>query len=88
MNTGALRHRVSLDRPDGAGGFIPLDPSTWDCAHTVESATQSTLIGRFHPGITTETHVHFLGRVLQVVSIVNRDERNQELILSCTELFD
>jgi len=88
MNTGALRHLVLLDRPDGAGGFAPLDPPTWWCNHVVEGALQSTLIGRYHPGITTATRVHFRGRVLQVVSLINRDERNQELSLSCQELFD
>ena len=89
MNTGALRHRVTLDIPNGeTGGFTPLDPPDWMCAHLSEPGGQATLIGRFHPGITTSTRVHFKTRIYHVVTIVNRDERDAELVLSCSEVFD
>jgi hypothetical protein len=88
MNTGALRQLVTLDVPNGSSGYLPLDPPTWYCAHHGEAAGVATLVGRYHPGITTTTRVHFKTRTYHVVSIVNREERDAELVLSCTEVFD
>jgi len=89
MNTGALRHLVTLDVPDGATGtYTPLDPADWYCAFLSETAGQATLLGRYHPGITTATRVHFKARTYHVVSIVNREERDAELVLACSEVFD
>jgi hypothetical protein len=84
MNTGALRHRVTLTTGDDA---VPLSPPDWWCAHLGEGTGETTLIGRYHPEITTATRVHFKDRVYHVVSIINREERNAELVLSCTEVF-
>jgi Phage head-tail joining protein len=88
MKTGTLRHLVTLDVPNGNNSYLPLDPATWYCATLSEGSGQATLIGRFHPGITTATRVHFKGRVYHVDSIVNREERDVELVLSCREVFD
>jgi hypothetical protein len=89
MNSGMLRHLVTLDVPNGeTGGYTPLSPPTWWCAYLSENAGQATLVGRFHPGITTSTRVHFKGRVFHVDAIINRDERNAELVVSVGEVFD
>jgi hypothetical protein len=89
MNTGALRHHVTLDVPDGAtGGYTPLNPPDWWCAVLSENPGQATLVGRFHPGITTATRVHFKGRTFHVDGIVNREERDAELVVSVGEVFD
>jgi Phage head-tail joining protein len=89
MNTGALRHHVTLDVPDGAtGGYLPLSPPDWWCAQQTEAMGQAILIGRFHPGITTATRVHFRGKTYHVDSIINREERDAELVLSVREVFD
>jgi hypothetical protein len=84
MNTGALRHRVTLTTGDDA---VPLSPPDWWCASLSEGTGETTLIGRFHPGITTATRVHFKDRVYHVESIINREDRDAELVLSCTEVF-
>jgi hypothetical protein len=88
MNSGALRHVVTLDVPNGTNGYLPLNPASWYCAALSEGSGQATLIGRFHPGITTATRVHFKGRVYHVDSIVNREERDVELVLTCHEVFE
>lgn len=88
MNTGSLRHLVTLDVPNGSEGYLPLDPATWACAVTNQSAGVATLIGRFHPGITTATRVHLKGRIFHVNAILNRDERDVELALDCREVYD
>ena len=89
MNTGALRHRVTLDVPTARpGAFRRCRPAGLVCAYLSETAGVATLIGRYHPGITTATRVHFKTRMFHVVSIINREERDAELVLSCTEVFD
>jgi hypothetical protein len=88
MNTGALRHQVTLDTTDGTGGVRPLDPPTWDCAQLNEAGGVITFLGRYHAGITTATRVHFKGRVFHVDDVNNRDGRDVELTLTCTEVFD
>jgi hypothetical protein len=89
VNTGALRHHVTLDTPNGAtGGYTPLTPPDWWCAVLSENPGQATLVGRFHPGITTATRVHFKGRTFHVDGIVNREERDAELVVSVGEVFD
>ena len=88
MTIGNSRHLVTLDVPNGNDGYLPLDPATWYCASISEGSGQATLVGRYHPGITTATRVHFKGRVFHVASIVNREERDIELVLTCREVFD
>lgn len=87
MKIGALRHLVTLDTPAG-GGYLPLDPATWWCAQSSQGSDQAMLLtGRFHPGINTATRVHFGdGRIFHVESVINRDERDVELVVSCREV--
>jgi hypothetical protein len=88
MSLGQREHQVTLDTPNGSNGYLPLNPATWWCAHLGEGSGQATLIGEYHPGITTATRVHFKGRVYHVDSIVNREERDVELVLTCREVFE
>jgi hypothetical protein len=89
MNTGALRHTVTLELPNGeTGTYTPLDPADWRCAIVNDAAGQTILIGRYHPGITTATRVHFGAQTFHVVHLNNRDARNAELVLTCEEVFD
>jgi hypothetical protein len=83
MNVGTTRHHVTLDGPGG----LPLEPPDWWCA--VDEVTgQTTITGRFHPGITTATRVHHKGRIYHVESLTNREDLNTELVLMCREVFD
>jgi len=61
--------------------------SDWWCA-IQESTGQTTMTGRFHPGITTATRIHHKGRIYHVDTIANRDDRDVELTLTCREVFD
>jgi Phage head-tail joining protein len=88
MKPGLLRHLVTLDEPAGEAGFTPLDPPTWYCGLISEGSGQAVFLGRFHPGISTATRVHFKGRVYHVDTLDNREERDRELALSCREVFD
>jgi len=40
----------------------------------------------YHPQVTLQTRLHFNGRTFSVVSLVNTDERNVELVLLCVEV--
>jgi len=84
MNAGSLRHYVTLYGPDAV---TPLDPPDWYCA-VQESTGNTTITGRYHPGITTATRIHHKGHVYQVDTIANRDDRDVELTLTCREVFD
>jgi Phage head-tail joining protein len=88
MSVGTQRHLVTLDVPNGTSGYLPLNPATWYCAVLSEGSGLASFIGRYHPGITTATRVHFKGRVYHVDSIVNREEKDLELVLSGREVFD
>jgi len=89
MNTGLLRHLVTLDTPNGANGSLPLNPPTWWCAQSSQGSDQGLILaGRFHPGINTKTRVTFDdGRIFHVDSVINREERDVELVLTCREVF-
>lgn len=88
MALGQREQLVTLDIPNGNAGYLPLDPATWYCEFRSEGSGLASLAGEYHPGITTATRVHFKGRVYHVDSIVNRDERDVELVLTCREVFD
>lgn len=89
MNTGALRLLVTLDTPNGANGYRPLDPPTWWCASFSQGSDQATLLrGRYHPGINTATRVHYPnGQIFHVDSVINREARDIELVVTCREVF-
>ena len=88
MNTGSLRHLVTLDVPNGSSGYLPLDPATWYCAVLDEGIGLTRFIGPFHPGITTATRVHFSGRIFHVDHVANREARDIEIELTGREVFE
>lgn len=88
MALGQRQQLVTLDTPNGSEGYLPLDPSTWYCEVRDEGAGLAILAGAYHPGITTATRVHLKGRVFHVDAVVNREERDGELVLTCREVFD
>jgi len=89
MRIGALRHLVTLHQPNGSNGYLPLNPPTWWCAQAPQGNDEGCLLtGRYHPGINTATRVTFNnGRIFNVDSVINRDERDAELVLTCREVF-
>ena len=87
MAIGAYRHRVALADPHG-----PLTPAAWYCslqsvaAQVVDGLAAFFVRGRFHPGITLETTVTFEGRLFQVQSVTDVDEKHLELVLMAVEV--
>jgi SPP1 family predicted phage head-tail adaptor len=87
---------------DGDGGYTttwaPLTPPTLFAAMTTEVQTERAQSGTvvatatytvrmpYHPQVTMQTRLTFNGRILQVISRKNVDERNIELELVCTEV--
>jgi head-tail adaptor len=79
--------------------WSPLDPATLYCSiqaatardleRVVAGAGQTTathlIRGDYHPGITTETRLTFEGRVFEVISAQDDDERHVNLTLVCAE---
>ena len=55
-------------------------------AGTVTSTITHVINGPFHPGVTTKTRVLFDGRMFNVVSAANIEERGAEMVLLATEL--
>ena len=89
MGIGLYRHRVTLTDLNPAQAIVP---AAWDCqiqsaaGQVVDGMAAFFLRGRYHPGITLETQVHFEGRVLTVQSVTDVDERHVELLLTCVEV--
>jgi hypothetical protein len=44
------------------------------------------LKGRYWPGLTTENRFLFNGRVLEIDSVVNTNERDVEYLVQCREV--
>lgn len=88
MALGDRQQLVTLDLPNGSSGYLPLDPATWHCAVRSDGSGVAVLVGAYHPGITVHTRVHLKGHVYHVDAVVNRDERDVELELTCREVFD
>jgi hypothetical protein len=84
MGIGAYRHRVTFEQA--------IDPPEWDCSlqsaatQVVEGLAAFFVRGRFHPGITLETRFIFEGRVFQVQSITDVDEKHVDLLLMAVEV--
>ena len=89
MGIGTYRHLVTLQDLDPAK---VVEPPTWPCAiqsaaaQVVDGLTPFVIRGRYHPGITLETQIHFEGRTFQVQAITDLDERHVELLLMCVEV--
>jgi head-tail adaptor len=89
MNIGLSRHRVTVTDLNPAVAIVPAE---WDCAiqaaagQVIDGLAAFFVRGRYHPGITLESQLHFEGRTLQVQSVTDVDERHAELVLMCVEV--
>jgi head-tail adaptor len=83
-------------------GEAPLAPAFWWCsiraataldmqrivAGTPQATATHLLRGQYHPGITIDTKITRAdGRIYQVQSVQNDDERNIALTLVCAEVL-
>lgn len=64
----------------------PLSGREYFAAQQINSEISVRVTIRYLPGITTGTRVVFGGRIFDVLSVVNPEERNISLILMCKEV--
>jgi hypothetical protein len=87
MGIGAYRHLVTLAHP-----AVVLDPPTWYCSlqsaasQVIDGQAAYFVRGRYHPGLTLETQIHFEGRTFQVQGVTDLDERHVDVQLLCVEV--
>jgi head-tail adaptor len=55
-------------------------------ASTVITSHSRIVTCWYHPGITTKTRLTFRGRVMDVLGVVNPEERNELTVLLCNEV--
>lgn len=81
---------IPLDPADVAASIEPATTRTLErltASATVEAVATHVVTIDYHPQVSMQTRVTFEGRVLQVRSIVNPDEANQQLQLICAEVL-
>lgn len=64
---------------------IPLTGKELFGQSKVEAGVSHRVEMRYRPDITPKCRVQFKGRTLEIVSIINLEERNKELHLMCWE---
>ncbi len=64
----------------------PLSGREYFAAKQINSEISVRVTIRYLPGITTEARVVFGGRIFEVLSVVNPEERCESLILMCREV--
>jgi head-tail adaptor len=57
-----------------------------EAAGTVIATATHLMTGPWHPQVTTQTRAHYKGRTFEVGHVVNRDERDVEMVIVATEL--
>jgi head-tail adaptor len=87
MNSGALRDLVTLDWPTAAG-VVPLEPPTVYAELLDDATGTATVRCRYHAGITTATRLHYKGRTYHIDGISNTQGRDDELVLTCHEVYE
>jgi SPP1 family predicted phage head-tail adaptor len=55
-------------------------------AGTVIATATHLITGPFHPQLTTQSRALFNGRLFQIASVTDREERQQEMVLVCVEM--
>jgi len=64
----------------------PLSGREYFAARQENADVSVKVVIRYLPGITAETRVVFGGRIFEVLSVINPEERNISLVLLCKEI--
>ncbi len=67
------------------GSVVPLTGRELVQAQALHSETTHKVTVRFFDGLTTSHRMQHNGRTLQILSVLNTDERNREHVLMCKE---
>ena len=100
MRAGQLRHRVTIQSPteDIHGGpttwadtetvyarIAPIGGREFFLAQQVQADVTHRIVMRYGPVVTPKHRLMFDGRYFDIRAVLNREERNRELELICTE---
>lgn len=98
MRAGLLRQVVQILKPTVTGGIqnwtlldtvrAEISPVTGaEVARALDPTTTvlSNVVIRYHANIRPKDRLQFGTRILEVISVINIDERNRELNLVCKE---
>lgn len=66
----------------------PLSVREFFASQELRSQVTHRIVIRYYAGVKTEWRVLWGSRQFNIVSIINPDERNKEMILLCTEWID
>ena len=64
----------------------PLQGREFMAARAANAETTHRVGMRYRGGVTAKQRINFDGRILEIESVMNRDERNAELQLMCKEV--
>ncbi len=64
----------------------PKSGREYDEAQKVRDETTYNILTRFHKGITSEMRVRFNDRIFSIISVLNIDERNEQLNIVAIEV--
>lgn len=64
---------------------VPLSGREFTQSMQPQADITHTVVIRYYDGLTPRDRVRFGSRVLEIDSVVNRDERNEMLTLQCIE---
>lgn len=64
----------------------PLSGKELEHAQAIKAQINTKFVIRFHSGVTPATRFKFNGRLFHVVSAINTDELNTELVCFCEEV--
>ena len=66
----------------------PLSGTERRAAQQAQAEVTHEITIRYHKGVSPIHRVLYKTRVFAINSIINRDERNKEIVMSCTEQVD
>lgn len=64
----------------------PLSGKELEHAQAIKAQINTKIVIRFHAGVTPASRIKFNDRLFNVVSVINTDELNVELICMCEEV--
>jgi len=67
------------------GEIVPVSGSESLTADAVQSSQVHMVTIRYYPGITTKMRIKYNERIFDIKSVLNENERNRTLTLSCLE---
>lgn len=69
-------------------GIEPLSGKEYFAAQQVNAEINTKIMIRYRAGVRSTMRVAFQNRLFEILSVINTEEKNQELILMCREVLD